>query len=280
MKYLLFAFAFTFLAASCTPPVTGCMDANSFNYNPDATEDDGSCIAMTGCLGWLPNSPQSGQIVHSFDDADYDVKFAEEVSIQSVFFEDIPAEVLILKEPGPHLKNAYAASDGHILFGYYMFHEMLDNYGELPIAGILSHEWGHRTQQEMYWQDYSQPAHRELEADAFSGFYLFLAKQWAWSRIDQYYEAVMSFGDYNYNTPGHHGTPAERLAAARLGVEVANQAAQQGYAFTYDELHQIFNDYIRSEIKPRSSIAAYPEIEFPKNVSKAQARALFPQKSK
>ena len=32
--------------------VTGCMDMDACNYNPDATEDDGSCIAPEGCNGW------------------------------------------------------------------------------------------------------------------------------------------------------------------------------------------------------------------------------------
>ena len=32
--------------------VTGCMDMDACNYNPDATEDDGSCVAPEGCNGW------------------------------------------------------------------------------------------------------------------------------------------------------------------------------------------------------------------------------------
>ena len=33
----------------CTP-VLGCTNPNSLNFNPDATEDDGSCIAIVrGC---------------------------------------------------------------------------------------------------------------------------------------------------------------------------------------------------------------------------------------
>lgn len=278
MKFSTVAFALALFATSCTKPVPGCMDHNSFNYNAEATEDDGSCIDMAGCLGWLPNATQSGQVISSFGNTQYDAKFEEEVSLQGEFFSDIPTDVGILMEPSIEKKNAFASPDGYILFGYHLFYETLNNFGELPLAGILAHEWGHRTQQELGWQDYHQPAHRELEADAFSGFYLFLAKQWAWSRVDQYYEAVMSFGDYNYNDPYHHGTPNERLAAARLGVEVAAYVAQNNQMLTYDELHEVFNQYIQAEIKPRSNEAIYEEIEFPCMLTIEKVKCLFPQK--
>lgn len=280
MKPLLFAFALALLANSCIKPARGCMDGNSFNYNPDATEDDGSCIDMAGCLGWLPNATQSGQVISSFGNAQYDAKFSEEVALQSMFYEEIPTDVGILLEPSVEKKNAFASSDGYILFGYHLFHETLYNFGELPLAGILAHEWGHRTQQELHWQDYSQPAHRELEADAFSGFYLFLAKQWAWSRVDQYYTAIMAFGDYNFNSPYHHGTPNERLAAARLGVEVAEHVVQNNQMLTYADLHEIFNTYIQSEIKPRDNHPHFEEIEFPSGLTFAHVKPLFPKKSK
>lgn len=32
------------------PPVKGCTDQEAANYNPDATEDDGSCQPVTGCM--------------------------------------------------------------------------------------------------------------------------------------------------------------------------------------------------------------------------------------
>ena len=34
------------------PPVEGCTDSSSCNYNSDAEENDGSCIAKQGCNGW------------------------------------------------------------------------------------------------------------------------------------------------------------------------------------------------------------------------------------
>ena len=34
------------------PPVEGCTDSTSCNYNSDAEEDDGNCIAKQGCNEW------------------------------------------------------------------------------------------------------------------------------------------------------------------------------------------------------------------------------------
>ncbi len=278
MRYIFLALVLSIILASCDKPISGCTDKNSFSYDPLATEDNGSCIDMHGCLGWLPSKTQSGDVISSLGDAYYDAKFNEEIALQREFFSKIPSDVGILMEMPAENKNAYASPDGFILFGYRMFYDMLDKFGELPIAGILAHEWGHRTQQVINWQDYSQPAYKELEADAFSGFYLFLAKQWAWSQVDQYYSAIYSFGDTNFNSPYHHGTSEERLAAAHLGVETANWAVQNQHQFTYNELHQIFIEAIRTMIKPRESKVEYLEIEFPKNMPKEQIKLYFPRK--
>lgn len=44
-----------------------------------------------------------------------------------------------------------------------------------------------------------------------------LGESYAWGSIDDYFSAVASFEDYNFNDPSHHGTPEERLTAAQLG---------------------------------------------------------------
>ena len=42
--------------AECTtPPVYGCMDETALNYNPDATEDDGSCDYIVCPEEWIPD---------------------------------------------------------------------------------------------------------------------------------------------------------------------------------------------------------------------------------
>lgn len=176
----------------------------------------------------------------------YDQKMREEVSIQKAFFNGVNANVWILNEGSIQYKNAYATPDGHILFGYYMFYYTVKQYNELAIAGVLAHEWGHRTQFTMGWNS-SNPL-MELEADAFSGYYMAIVKQWAWSQIEGYYSNVYALGDYYYNSPNHHGTPQQRLAAAYLGVNTAIEAIQNNRAYSYQELHQIFVNQLSKRV--------------------------------
>ena len=275
--FVLFAIA---LALSCKkePARTGCTNPNSFNYDPAATVSDNSCIEMYGCLGFAPNYSNSGDIGVSFYNAYYDQKMAEEVYIQRNFFNGVPATVFVLYEPAPQYKNAYATPDGRILFGYHMLFYTVSFYGELPVAGILAHEWGHRIQFTFGFTQ-SKVYQTELEADAFSGFYMALAKQWAWSQIQSYYASVYSNGDYNFNHPSHHGTPNQRLAAAYLGVTTAVKALQTNTQYTYQQLHNIFINEIKTNIAPRykNDFTDFPEVVYPKNLDAEAAKKLYPR---
>ena len=170
----------------------------------------------------------------------------EEVTIQRQFFSGIPATVWILNEGNPNYKNAYASPDGNILFGYHMFWYIVNSYNELAIAGVLAHEWGHRTQYVHSWS--TQNPAMELEADAFSGYYMGLAKQWAWDQIQGYYQNTYATGDYNFHSSDHHGTPNQRLAAAYMGVNTALLAIQNNKPYSYQELHQIFSQQINAKV--------------------------------
>jgi hypothetical protein len=67
-----------------------------------------------------------------------------------------------------------------------------------------------------------------------------LGESYSWGSIDNYFSAVASFGDFNFNDPNHHGTPQERLASAQLGFQTALEVIQTGTPVTYADLHQIF----------------------------------------
>lgn len=255
--------------------IKGCKNQFSFNYNSSAQEDDGSCKDMQGCLGYAGGLSNSGTTGNTLNNYYWDQKMLQEINIQSSFYSGIPATVFILYEPSVMYKNAYATPDGKILFGYYMFYYTVQFQGELPVAGILAHEWGHRTQFTMGWKDYYKPNHMELEADAFSGYYMALAKQYAWSNIQSYYQSIYAAGDYNFNSPTHHGTPEQRLKAAYLGVTTAINAMQTNTRYNYDQLHSIFFSSIKTNIAGRQIKEAFREVEYPK-IKNEDRQKLFP----
>ena len=279
MKTLSVAFliVLSFLSFSCKKK-KGCTDPYSFNYSKDAEVNDGSCQDMGSCLGYAGGMNNSGTVGVSFYNSYYDQKMVEEIAIQRQFFQDIPANVYVLYEPSVEMKNAYASSDGNIYFGYHLLYYTVQMYGELPVAGVLAHEWGHRTQQIIGWNDYYKAEHKELEADAFSGFYMALAKQWAWERIEGFFQNVYASGNYLFNSPNFHGTPDQRLASANLGVTTAVYALQHGIQYSYNELHQIFFGEISTNIAHRSTGRNYHEVIYPENMSEQYIKSLFPKR--
>jgi hypothetical protein len=184
----------------------------------------------------------------SLGDAVYDRKMKEEVANQRAFFQGVDAEVVILNEQHRELRNAYANSSGTIYFGKYMFEYTLNHFNELAVAGILAHEWSHRVQYTFHWdKDMENPA-LELEADAMSGYYMAIEKGFAWNQIDAYFRSTENTGDYEVSSPQHHGTPNQRVAAAYLGVQLANETVSNGEGFTYEELHHRIIDSLYTNI--------------------------------
>ena len=60
----------------------------------------------------------------------------------------------------------------------------------------------------------------------------------------------MQIWDCAFDNPGHHGTPNQRMAAAQLGFDVADQAQKQGHILTSEQFHALF-------------VAAYPDLIAP-----------------
>ncbi len=118
-------------------------------------------------------------------------------------------------------------ADGTVLFGRALMFEIL-NRPEAPDAAfnaVCAHEFGHIVQfKNGIVLDANQPSVKrsELHADFLSGYYAGRRKL----QKPDFPAAVFattyeSLGDFQFNNPQHHGTPAERAAAIVRGFEAA-----------------------------------------------------------
>ncbi len=118
-------------------------------------------------------------------------------------------------------------------------------------TGILAHEWAHQIQFDNYTAWYpkgtfgSTPEatrYTEMEADFLAAYYMTHKRgaTYNWKRVEQFNQLYFAIGDCGFKSDGHHGTPDQRLAAARLGYELANSAHKQGHIMTPEQLHEYF----------------------------------------
>jgi predicted metalloprotease len=101
--------------------------------------------------------------------------------------------------------------------------------GDFAVAYIVAHEYGHQIQHELGLFENSVPTARfELQADCFAG-------TWARSAydedrlergdLDEALNAALAVGDFEYDQPGHHGTPEQRRSAWMAGFDSGDPAA-------------------------------------------------------
>ncbi|TQI70151.1 hypothetical protein JM79_1060 [Gramella sp. Hel_I_59] len=119
--------------------------------------------------------------------------------------------------------------------------------GEIAFSGLLAHEWWHQAQFEydQQWEnDYTENPEllRELEAD-FAAAYFLGHKRGAtynWKRLESFFDMSYNSGDCFTESPGHHGTPAQRLKAAQSGFELAFSEKKKGKPGKPSEIHKAF----------------------------------------
>ena len=63
-------------------------------------------------------------------------------------------------------------------------------------------------------------------------------------------ESFYNVGDCSFESPGHHGTPNQRLAAAEWGADLAISAQKQGHVLTVDELTELFEAQLPIFLEP------------------------------
>jgi hypothetical protein len=189
--------------------------------------------------GFNPASSDT-RLVNTLGSRAEDELFSSEAAIQKQWYSGINSTYLWFEERSDAEANAYAAPSGHILFGTRMYRRTITQYGGLAVAGVLAHEGGHRVQQTLGWMSQYPVVVTELEADAFSGFYMAIVKRYAWNQIQGYFLNTYAAGSYYFNDPNFHGTPNQRVAAAYLGVNLAVYALSQPRPPSWLEMHEAF----------------------------------------
>lgn len=171
--------------------------------------------------------------------------------------------ILQLNELSPNLpENPYFASDGFASFSRtivigdglptWLAETGLDE--GIVWTGILSHEYAHEVQFFNYGDWYpagpENTRYTELEADFFAAYFMTHKRgaTYNWKRVEEFFKLYFRIGDCSFTSDGHHGTPLQRMAAARAGYELANDAQKQGHILSAEELHQYFVSEIETII--------------------------------
>lgn len=128
--------------------------------------------------------------------------------------------------------------DGTIGLGTTLCQSLLQRYsgpsfysqGDHAVVAVLAHEFAHILQFKTGLQ--TNPARRmELQADFLAGCYIAARAiaLWRWDLINmqQAAEQMFSIGDFNFNSPEHHGTSRQRLSAYLGGGRLAFEQSGQ-----------------------------------------------------
>lgn len=204
----------------------------------------------------------NGQHIETLEDLDFIRSVYENYSTAT---EEEITEILAIAETFNSAsdqipENPFYAADGFATFDRFIIVgdgivTLLEDTGLDPKviwSSILAHEWGHQIQFLNFgtWA-YPLPAFAgtpestrmtELEADFITGYYLTHKRgaTYNWKRVEDFLTAFFNIGDCGFESPGHHGTPLERLAAARAGYDLANSAKKKGKILSQQAVHDAF----------------------------------------
>lgn len=134
--------------------------------------------------------------------------------------------------------NAISYSTGRIYYGEGIFRDAKSkDASNLINVMILAHEYGHQLQYAFGLPSVNESTARpnELEADGMAGYYLRRGYgKSTFASIATAYEFAFAIGDYQTTSAGHHGTPAQRRSAVRLGFLLADPANAKLTASQFD----------------------------------------------
>jgi len=134
--------------------------------------------------------------------------------------------------------NAISYSTGKIYYGEGIFRDAkAKDASNLINVMILAHEYGHQLQYAYGLPSVSESTARpnELEADGMAGYYLRRGYgKSTFASIATAYDFAFAIGDNQTTSAGHHGTPAQRRSAVRLGFLLADPANAKLTASQFD----------------------------------------------
>ena len=127
--------------------------------------------------------------------------------------------------------------------------------GDVAPQAIYAHEFAHHIQYENEYFDDVPPGatapiataeftrYTELMADAMAAYYLTHKRGGTMNRhrVTEFLNAFFQLGDCVFDNPNHHGTPNQRMRAAQLGFDLADQAHKQGHILTSEQFKQLFD---------------------------------------
>jgi hypothetical protein len=112
--------------------------------------------------------------------------------------------------------------DGTVFLGVKLLQSELRSGRKYAILAILAHEYAHLMQNN---RDFPfDGMWKELHADYMGGWYLGSLRLAHPEVVYQAFESLVRKGDYNFNSPDHHGTPRQRGAAFVAGYKAGGTA--------------------------------------------------------
>lgn len=128
---------------------------------------------------------------------------------------------------------------------------------DIVYTGVLAHEWAHQIQflnEDQWYPEGADPdpvagtRYTELEADFMSAYFMThkLGATYNWKRVEKFYNLFFQIGDCSFTDEGHHGTPLQRMAAAQLGYQLADNSQKQGFILSPTEAHEYFTSHIET----------------------------------
>lgn len=196
-----------------------------------------ACILLCGglaaaqCLS--PGGAAATVVLKSTGNAALDAKFNAEGNRLYATFGINPNMFLFDDGRSPNAfaspQNTLNGYTGSVYFGVTLLRSELWSMskGEAAVAGIMAHEFAHILQVSRGLDAPSRT--RELQADYLAGYYLGKKGLIGQLSLPAFAESLFEKGDYQFRSPSHHGTPAERVAAMKAGFDDSGSTLGDAY---------------------------------------------------